>query len=208
MGFLRVALASGVGWRDGKTRTLGELDELRTGPIRRGGPEAGVWHARGSSVGIRWRRVEASGSAPWLAAADPLQQPVLFVNPRSGNGAAARAGVAERARELGIEVVILGAGVNLAELVCVAVENGADALGMAGGDGSLSVVADAAAANGLPFVCIPAGTRNHFAGDLGLDRRRPGRGAWRVRRRAREPDRPGRGEQPPVPQQRIARRVR
>lgn len=105
--------------------------------------------------------------------ADPLQQPVLFVNPRSGNGAAARAGVAERARELGIEVVILGPGGNLAELVRVAVENGADALGMAGGDGSLSVVADAAAANGLPFVCIPAGTRNHFAGDLGLDRRDP-----------------------------------
>ena len=98
---------------------------------------------------------------------------MLFVNPRSGNGAAARAGVAERARELGIEVVTLGAGRNLAELVRVAVENGADALGMAGGDGSLSTVADAAAANGLPFVCIPAGTRNHFAGDLGLDRRDP-----------------------------------
>ena len=132
-----------------------------------------MWHARGCSVGIRWRRVEALGPAPWLAVADPVQRPVLFVNPRSGNGAAARAGVAERARELGIEVVILGAGGNLAELVRVAVENGADALGMAGGDGSLSVVAAAAAANGLPFVCIPAGTRNHFAGDLGLDRRDP-----------------------------------
>ena len=105
--------------------------------------------------------------------ADPLHRPVLFVNPRSGDGAAARAGVVERARELGIEVVILGAGGNLAELVRVAVENGADALGMAGGDGSLSTVAEAAAANGLPFVCIPSGTRNHFAGDLGLDRRDP-----------------------------------
>ena len=105
--------------------------------------------------------------------ADPPQRPVLFVNPRSGNGSAARAGVAERARELGIEVVTLGAGEDLAELVRVAVENGADALGMAGGDGSLSVVAAAAAANRLPFVCIPAGTRNHFAGDLGLDRRDP-----------------------------------
>lgn len=98
---------------------------------------------------------------------------MLFVNPRSGDGAATRAGVAERAHELGIEVVTLGAGGNLAELVRVAVENGADALGMAGGDGSLSVVAAAAAANGLPFVCVPAGTRNHFAGDLGLDRRDP-----------------------------------
>jgi diacylglycerol kinase family enzyme len=105
--------------------------------------------------------------------AEPAQRPVLFVNPRSGDGAAARAGVAQRARELGIEVVTLEAGRELGELVRVAVENGADALGMAGGDGSLSVVAAVAAANGLPFVCIPAGTRNHFAGDLGLDRRHP-----------------------------------
>ena len=41
---------------------------------------------------------------------------------------------------------------------------------MAGGDGSLAVVAAAAAANGLPFVCVPAGTRNHFAMDIGVDR--------------------------------------
>ena len=46
---------------------------------------------------------------------------------------------------------------------------GADALGVAGGDGSLGIVAAAAIANQLPFVCIPAGTRNHFARDLGLD---------------------------------------
>jgi diacylglycerol kinase family enzyme len=42
-------------------------------------------------------------------------------------------------------------------------------LGMAGGDGSLAVVASAASAHGIPFVCVPAGTRNHFARDLGLD---------------------------------------
>jgi diacylglycerol kinase family enzyme len=42
---------------------------------------------------------------------------------------------------------------------------------MAGGDGSLAVVATAALTHGLPFVCIPAGTRNHFALDLGVDRR-------------------------------------
>jgi len=50
------------------------------------------------------------------------------------------------------------------------VANGADALGMAGGDGSLAVVAAAAAEHGLPFVCVPAGTRNHFALDVGVDR--------------------------------------
>jgi diacylglycerol kinase family enzyme len=52
-----------------------------------------------------------------------------------------------------------------------AVVNGADALGMAGGDGSLATVAAVAAAHGLPFVCVPAGTRNHFATDLVVDRR-------------------------------------
>jgi diacylglycerol kinase family enzyme len=101
---------------------------------------------------------------------DPPRRPVLFVNPRSGGGAAARARVVERARERGIEVVVLAAGQGLAALVEAAVASSADALGMAGGDGSLAVVAAAAAAHGLPFVCVPAGTRNHFALDVGVDR--------------------------------------
>ena len=46
----------------------------------------------------------------------------------------------------------------------------ADALGMAGGDGSLAVAAAVAAAHGIPFVCVPAGTRSHFALDVGVDR--------------------------------------
>jgi diacylglycerol kinase family enzyme len=58
----------------------------------------------------------------------------------------------------------------LAALVEQAVAEGADALGMAGGDGSLAGVAAAAAKHGLPFICVPAGTRNHFALDLGVDR--------------------------------------
>ena len=95
---------------------------------------------------------------------------MLFVNPGSGGGKAARAGVAERAREKGIEVVILAAGQDLAALAGEAVAAGADALGMAGGDGSLAVVAAVAAAHGIPFVCVPAGTRNHFALDAGVDR--------------------------------------
>jgi diacylglycerol kinase family enzyme len=106
----------------------------------------------------------------------PTGQPrraVLFVNPRSGDGTAARAAVAERARGRGIEVVTLTPDQNLAELAQAAVASGADALGMAGGDGSLSVVAAVAAAHGLPFICVPAGTRNHFAADLGVDRRDP-----------------------------------
>jgi diacylglycerol kinase family enzyme len=102
--------------------------------------------------------------------ADPPRRPVLFVNPRSGGGKAAHAGVAERARDKGIEVVILSSGQDLAALAREAAAGGADALGMAGGDGSLAVVAAAAAAHGIPFVCVPAGTRNHFALDVGVDR--------------------------------------
>jgi diacylglycerol kinase family enzyme len=93
------------------------------------------------------------------------------VNPRSGGGKADRTGLAERARERGVEVVMLGGDRPLEELVEDAVAGGADALGMAGGDGSLATVAAAASRQDLPFVCVPAGTRNHFARDVGVDPR-------------------------------------
>jgi diacylglycerol kinase family enzyme len=96
-------------------------------------------------------------------AADPPKRPVLFVNPRSGGGKAARARLPERARERGIDVVVLRPGDDLEALVDQAVADGADALGVAGGDGSLAVAAEFA--HELPFVCVPAGTRNHFALD-------------------------------------------
>jgi diacylglycerol kinase family enzyme len=108
----------------------------------------------------------ASGWRP----VDPPRRPVLFVNPRSGGGKAARAGLAGRARELGIEAVILDRGQDLAALARGAAAGGADALGVAGGDGSLAVVAAVAAEHGIAFACVPAGTRNHFALDLGVDR--------------------------------------
>jgi diacylglycerol kinase family enzyme len=41
---------------------------------------------------------------------------------------------------------------------------------MAGGDGSQAIVAMVAAEHDLPYACIPSGTRNHFALDLGVDR--------------------------------------
>jgi diacylglycerol kinase family enzyme len=102
--------------------------------------------------------------------ADPPHRPVLFINPRSGDGKAARARLADRARDMGIEAIILAAGQDLAALAGEAAAAGADTLGMAGGDGSLAVVAAVAAAHGIPFVCVPAGTRNHFALDVGVDR--------------------------------------
>lgn len=51
-----------------------------------------------------------------------------------------------------------------------AVAQGATALGMAGGDGSLGLVAEVAARHDVPMVVVPPGTRNHLAMDLGLDR--------------------------------------
>lgn len=96
--------------------------------------------------------------------------PVLFYNPRSGGGKAARFHVADEARRRGIEPVELRPGTDLEELVRAAVRDGADGLAMAGGDGSQAIVAAIASERGLPYACIPAGTRNHFALDLGVDR--------------------------------------
>jgi diacylglycerol kinase family enzyme len=107
--------------------------------------------------------------AGWRAV-DPPRRPVLFVNPRSGGGKAARAGLATTARALGVTCFELRPGQDLPVLVDEAIAAGADALGMAGGDGSLAFVAAAAIAHGLPFVCVPAGTRNHFALDVGVVR--------------------------------------
>ena len=102
--------------------------------------------------------------------ADPPQRPVLFMNPRSGGGKAARADLGRRARDRGIDVIVLRPDDNFVALVGEAIGGGADALGVAGGDGSLAVVAAAAVEHGLPLICVPAGTRNHFALDLGVDR--------------------------------------
>jgi diacylglycerol kinase family enzyme len=96
---------------------------------------------------------------------------VLLVNPASGDGRAGRAALVDNARQRDITAKVLQRGQSLAALVAEAVADGADALGIAGGDGSLAVVATAAHEYDIPFVCIPAGTRNHFALDLGIDRR-------------------------------------
>jgi diacylglycerol kinase family enzyme len=95
---------------------------------------------------------------------------VMFYNPLSGGGKAERFHLADQARRRGIEPIELHRGDDLEQLVRAAVRDGADALAMAGGDGSQAIVAMVAAELGLPYACIPAGTRNHFALDLGVDR--------------------------------------
>ncbi len=92
----------------------------------------------------------------------------LIVNPRSGSGEADD--LVAAARERGLDVHVLGDGDDLEQIARDAPEG---PLGMAGGDGSLAVVADVAIERGLPFTCVPFGTRNHFARDIGLDRDDP-----------------------------------
>lgn len=93
----------------------------------------------------------------------------LIVNPHSGHGNATR-DLLHEAETRGIGVHVLEEGDDIPEL---ARQADADALGIAGGDGSLAPVAEVALERGLPFVCVPFGTRNHFARDVGLDRGDP-----------------------------------
>ncbi|MFI9046921.1 diacylglycerol/lipid kinase family protein [Streptomyces sp. NPDC053427] len=105
----------------------------------------------------------------------PPQHPFLIMNPRSGNGKVGAFHLKERAEELGAEVHLLDTthDEDVVALARGAVDNGADLLGVAGGDGTQAMVAGVAAQHGIPFLVISAGTRNHFALDLGLDRDDP-----------------------------------
>ena len=98
------------------------------------------------------------------------RHPVLIMNPWSGGGKVEKFNLVEECRKRGIEPVVLSRGDDLLQLAHDALDRGADVIGMAGGDGSQALVASVASARDVPHVCIPAGTRNHFALDLGLDR--------------------------------------
>jgi diacylglycerol kinase family enzyme len=117
----------------------------------------------------------AHGGGPVEYDTPPPHRPFLIMNPRSGGGKVERFRLAHKARELGAEVVLLdGPGpVDVETLARKAVADGADLLGVAGGDGTQAIVATVAAEHGVPFMVISAGTRNHFAMDLGLDRADP-----------------------------------
>ena len=123
------------------------------------------------TLALRWEVREALAKR-WQPV-PPTRHGVVFMNPRSGDGKVARLNLADEAHRRGIEPVLLEPGDDLPALAEAAVARGADALGMAGGDGSQAAVAAVAAARGLPFVCVPAGTRNHLALDLGINRDDP-----------------------------------
>jgi len=98
------------------------------------------------------------------------RHPVLIMNPKSGGGKVGRFGLVAECRARGIEPLVLERGDDLVALAEDAVARGADVIGMAGGDGSQALVATVASKHCLPHVVVPAGTRNHLALDLGLDR--------------------------------------
>jgi len=120
-------------------------------------------------------RADGDDTAMPTAATAPPEHAVLIMNPRSGGGKVAKFGLKDKAEALGAQVLLLeGPGtVDVAALARQAVAAGADLLGVAGGDGTQALVAGIAAEHGLPFLVISAGTRNHFALDLGLNRDDP-----------------------------------
>jgi diacylglycerol kinase family enzyme len=129
------------------------------------------------AVGAARQALAPSADATGMPAREvqPPKRAFLIMNPRSGGGKVAKFGLKEKAEALGAEVALLdGPGiVDVAALARQAVVDGADLLGVAGGDGTQALVAGIAAEHNLPFLVISAGTRNHFAMDLGLDRDDP-----------------------------------
>lgn len=118
---------------------------------------------------------EARPAGPPEQRTPPPKAPFLVMNPRSGGGKVGRFHLVERARALGAEVAVLDPAhpQDVATMARRAVAAGADLLGVAGGDGTQALVAEVAAEHDVPFMVISAGTRNHFALDLGLDRTDP-----------------------------------
>ena len=112
---------------------------------------------------------------PEHPARPPARHPYLTMNPKSGGGKVGKFDLKRKAEDLGADVFLIGGPepVDVAKVAREAAERGADLLGVAGGDGTQALVAGIAAEHGIPFVVVSAGTRNHFALDLGLDREDP-----------------------------------
>jgi diacylglycerol kinase family enzyme len=129
-------------------------------------------------AGVSARAALAGGRTDWRMPERPVppaRHPFLIMNPKSGGGKVARSDLKRKAEGLGAEVFVLSGpeSVDVAAVAEDAVAGGADLLGVAGGDGTQALVAAVAARHDIPFVVITAGTRNHFALDLGLDRDDP-----------------------------------
>jgi diacylglycerol kinase family enzyme len=136
---------------------------------------AAVWLLGSMTARLALAGNQADWRMPERPAQPPARHPYLIMNPKSGGGKVEKFDLKRKAEELGAEVFLIGGPepVDVAEVARRAVDRHADLLGVAGGDGTQALVAGIAAEHGIPFVVISAGTRNHFALDLGLDREDP-----------------------------------
>jgi diacylglycerol kinase family enzyme len=143
-----------------------------------------LWVAAASAAawllaGMTGRLALAGHAADWRMPERPAQPPAthpyLIMNPRSGGGKVGKFDLKRKAEKLGAEVFLISGPepIDVATVAREAIAGGADLLGVAGGDGTQALAAGVAAQHGIPFVVITAGTRNHFALDLGLDRDDP-----------------------------------
>ncbi|HEV2375026.1 MAG TPA: diacylglycerol kinase family protein [Streptosporangiaceae bacterium] len=136
---------------------------------------AGAWGLAGASARLALARDHEDWRMPERPAEPPARHPYLIMNAKSGGGKVAKFDLKRKAEELGAEVFLIDGSepVDVAQLARDAVAHGADLLGVAGGDGTQALAAGVAAHYGIPFMVVSAGTRNHFALDLGLDRNDP-----------------------------------
>jgi len=136
---------------------------------------AAVWLLASVTARLALAGNQADWRMPERPARPPARHPYLIMNPRSGGGKVVKFDLKRKAEGLGAEVLLIDGPepVDVAQVAREAVGKGADVLGVAGGDGTQALVAGVAAECGIPFVVISAGTRNHFALDLGLDREDP-----------------------------------
>jgi diacylglycerol kinase family enzyme len=136
---------------------------------------AAIWLLASMTARLALVRDHPDWRMPEHPAEPPARHPYLIMNPRSGGGKVEKFDLKRKAEEIGAEVFLIGGSepVDVAKVAREAVARGADLLGVAGGDGTQALVAGIAAEHGIPFVVISAGTRNHFALDLGLDREDP-----------------------------------
>ena len=136
---------------------------------------AAVWLLAGVTARLALAGTQPDWRMPERQAQPPARHPYLIMNPKSGGGKVGKFDLKAKAEHLGAEVFLIGGSepVDVAKVAREAAQRGADLLGVAGGDGTQAFVAGIAAEHAIPFVVISAGTRNHFALDLGLDREDP-----------------------------------
>ena len=136
---------------------------------------AAAWLLASAAARLALARDQTDWRMPEYQAEPPARHPYLIMNPKSGGGKVEKFDLKRKAEDLGAEVFLMDGPepVDVAKVAREAVAQGADLLGVAGGDGTQALVAGIAAEHGIPFMVITAGTRNHFALDLGLNREDP-----------------------------------